>query len=161
MKKIWYLIAGFILLILITKGKSTMEFYNKYHELIFKFKTENFPNLEVPLVMAIMENESNFKESAYRYEAHLADASFGLMQILYTTAQWMGFTGSQEELYIPENNIFFGMKFLDWLGEQTDYDMTAMIHSYNEGLGNWKKGKRVPVYYAKVYASYLKWSAIL
>lgn len=122
-------------------------------EIVQRLCLNDFPDIDPILVMAIIRTESSFDAKAYRYEAHIKDASYGLMQLLYGTAQWMGYKGSPEGLYDPETNIIYGMKFLQWLQERCE-SVECVIMSYNEGLGNYKKGKRVPQYHSKVTKHY-------
>lgn len=119
-----------------------------------------YPNVELPLVLAIIETESSFNPSAYRYEAHIKDASYGLMQVLYSTAKWLGFQGKPEELFDVKINLLYGIKYLSWLFNQ-NISLEGVIMSYNEGLGNYKKGKRVYSYYTKVFIRYESWKLIL
>jgi len=58
--------------------------------------------IDPQLIFATIMTESEGNPRAYRYESHINDASYGLGQILYTTALSLGFTGSPEEMYKPE-----------------------------------------------------------
>lgn len=120
-----------------------------------------FPQVDPALVMAIMETESSFDPNAYKGEPQINDASRGLMQLLFSTAQWLGFTGTVDKLCDPQTNIYFGMKFLQWLYGRCDGNLECIIMSYNEGNGNYRKGKRVWTYYTKVLARLEKWRALI
>jgi soluble lytic murein transglycosylase-like protein len=85
------------------------------------------------LLKAIALRESNLDPKAYRYEPDywenylkyldawkdqvptIVAASYGLMQILFTTASGLGFVGTAEELYDPAVNIDLGAKLLKQL----------------------------------------------
>jgi hypothetical protein len=56
------------------------------------------------LIKAIIEKESGFDPNAYRAEPQIGDASRGLMQLLYGTAQALGFAGEPDDLYDPTTN---------------------------------------------------------
>lgn len=56
---------------------------------------------------AIVRIESNFNPRATGRQREV-----GLMQIKYETARGIGFTGTREELYDPDTNLKWGMKYL-------------------------------------------------
>lgn len=118
--------------------------------------------IDVPdgLILAVMETESSFDPMAYRAEEAINDASIGLMQTLLGTARQMGYRGEEDGLYDPETSIRFGAKYLAYLFNRY-HDWDAVIHAYNEGPGNYDKGKRVYGYYAKVKARWNKWDALI
>lgn len=97
------------------------------------------------IIYSIIEIESNFIEKAYRYEAHIKDASYGLMQILSSTAREFGLSGKPELLFDPQINIDIGTRYLSWLyskyGEIKDEDQRWFfaIGAYNAGRGNINK----------------------
>lgn len=86
------------------------------------------------LLSAVIAAESSWKPDAYRYEAHLDDASYGLMQVLYSTAQDMGYTGPPDGLFDPATNIRYGTKYLRWLMDRFD-DLWVVVAAYNAGPG--------------------------
>jgi soluble lytic murein transglycosylase-like protein len=51
-------------------------------------------------------------ESKYNPRATGRQREVGLMQIKYETARGIGFTGTREELYDPDTNLKWGMKYL-------------------------------------------------
>lgn len=89
--------------------------------------------LPVLMVKSVCFCESNYAERAYRYEPafwtkYLRDnpewkdkdpsvvsASYGLMQIMWTTAWSMGFRGTQEDLWNPQKNVELGTRLLRML----------------------------------------------
>ncbi len=70
-------------------------------------------------VFGLVSQESRFNPRAYRFEPSIrnadgsthSDASYGLTQILYGTAQGLGYTGTPEGLYDPSTNAEFGLKY--------------------------------------------------
>ncbi|MCA9307884.1 transglycosylase SLT domain-containing protein, partial [candidate division WWE3 bacterium] len=62
-------------------------------------------NVDKKLIFSTIMIESGGNSSAYRYEPHINDASYGLGQILYGTARGIGFEGPPEKLYDPEVTI--------------------------------------------------------
>lgn len=57
---------------------------------------------------------TQFDTMAYRYEPHLSEASYGVMQVLESTARDRGLKGKPEQMYNPEIGIFFGVSQLKW-----------------------------------------------
>jgi soluble lytic murein transglycosylase-like protein len=171
MKK--YLILGFSLvgfLLLAAGGYETVNTVSTimYLDIIRKVK-KDFGLEEVPdaLTLATIDTESSFDPEAVKTEFPdddsgqiYNDASVGLMQTLYTTAQGLGYAGDIWGLQEPAESIRWGTKYqLQLYKKYGDWD--AVIHAYNEGPGNYDKGKRVPLYYAKVKARWIKWSGLL
>ncbi len=82
------------------------------------------------LLKAVAEVESGFNQTAYRYEPGfwakymkdkpewagqdpaVVSASYGLFQLMWTTAASLGFKGTQEDLWNPVINIELGAKLL-------------------------------------------------
>lgn len=63
--------------------------------------------LPLPFARAVVRIESNFNPRATGSQREV-----GLMQIKYETARGIGFTGTREELYEPNTNLKWGMKYL-------------------------------------------------
>jgi len=84
-------------------------------------------------ILAVIEVESAFNAGAYRYEAKLNDASYGLMQLLYSTARGLGYTGSPEGLFDPAVNIDYGAKLLAQLRDRFGADFERVYSAYNSG----------------------------
>lgn len=116
------------------------------------------------LVMAVMQIESAFKPLAYRAEPHINDASYGLMQVLYSTAVDRGFGGPAEGLYDPETNIRIGMRHLKWSHDYLAQRMPGFtelhwISSYNGGVGAVSRGWTNAGYYARFQTARRSWAA--
>ena len=120
-------------------------------------------NIEPAWIMATIKAESNWDVNASRFEAHKVDASWGLMQLLLSTArsvlQNSNLTTTQ--LIQPRINIEAGTKFLSQLWSRFG-NMRDAIAAYNAGsprLG--KDGKYVNKEYVdKVTNFYNQYSKI-
>ena len=95
----------------------------------------------VPLIKAVIAQESNFNPRAYRGEAKLGDASRGLMQMLHSTARNLGYTGPAGDdarktggMYDPATAIEYGTKFLAGLLTRTGGKIPEAISAYNGGF---------------------------
>lgn len=90
-------------------------------------------------IKGIIAAESAFNPAAIRGEPQIGDASIGLMQLRFKTAQALGYpgeVGSQDDLsglFDPGTNIYLGTKLLDQLLSQTGGDMDAAASAYNGG----------------------------
>lgn len=90
-------------------------------------------NVPESWIRATIDVESNWNPDAYRQEAKLNDASYGLMQVLETTARGLGFTGDVNELFDPETSITWGTKLLGDLRRQWGDDFRLVYSAYNSG----------------------------
>lgn len=126
--------------------------------IIWRLNATEFAGWFDPLdVEAIAEIESSFIPTATRAEAHLGDASIGLMQTLLSTARDRGFTGSAEGLFDPETSLRIGMRQLQWSWNYLrsrlngDPSKEQWVGSYNAGVGNVLRGY-IPVAYITKFA---------
>ena len=85
------------------------------------------------LVKALIAAESGFRPDATRYEAQQADASLGLMQILFNTARWLGFTGAPGDLYDPATGIEWGTRYLARQWTRYGGVLADAVAAYNSG----------------------------
>ncbi len=95
------------------------------------------------VIKAIIERESNFDPNAYRGEPQIGDASYGLMQLLFGTAQTLGFTGDASQLFDPTTNIRLGTRYLrDLIAKATayGYNIDSAISAYNGGFSAQRTG---------------------
>lgn len=115
-------------------------------------------------VMAFAEVESEFNERAIRHEPS-GVTSYGLMQVLDSTAAGLGLVGSPEQMYDPATSLYYGMKYAaqGWNYLQQHFGRPPTLDEwsdgYNEGYGAAAKGRNVP-YSDKWIAAYNRWSAI-
>lgn len=91
--------------------------------------------IEPAAIKAVIEIESNFNPMAYRYEAHLKDASWGLMQVLLATAREV--RGNKNltatELIKPEINIDIGSNYLAKQYRRYSANIYDAVAAYNAG----------------------------
>jgi soluble lytic murein transglycosylase-like protein len=99
-------------------------------------------SIDILDVMAFCEQESTFDPKAYRFEPRLGEASYGLMQILASTARDRGFVGQEAELYEIPINVRLGIAQLAWIrdylkrhGVDTGGSLLT-AGAYNGGVGN-------------------------
>lgn len=99
-----------------------------YSALISKYaKAYGVP---VNLAHAVVRVESNFNP-----KARGSAGEIGLMQIKPATARMMGYKGSAKDLYDPETNIMFGMKYLAAAHDLGGGETCGTILKYNAGHG--------------------------
>lgn len=125
-----------------------------------------------PCLMAFCEIESSFRPNAYRFEPRLNEASYGVMQLLLSTARMMGFNDHAADLYNVANNIHYGCKYLTHIAQYL-YDnlgygasMPQIAAAYNMGEAGVLRHLRQygedtcpdPAYVDKWNAAFSKWS---
>lgn len=93
-------------------------------------------------VMAFCQVESAFRAHAYRYEPRLGEGSYGLMQVLASTAKGVDPSLTDPEvMYAPETALRIGMKvaklYWDQLSSRLKRDpsLEEWCDSYNRGVG--------------------------
>ena len=79
---------------------------------------------------AVMEIESNFSPSASGGAGEI-----GLMQIMPGTARLLGFSGTMEELRVPETNIKLGVRYLAEAYSLAGGDVCTTVMKYRAGHG--------------------------
>lgn len=111
--------------------------------------------LDPNVVEAIAYQESAHKASAFRFEPGFWEryiknnptyagfaplrvaSSYGLMQVMYTTAVEHGFEQDPEYLFVVPINLEFGCRFLASLMSWAKGDTLKAVQAYNGGRGNW------------------------
>lgn len=94
--------------------------------------------IDPALVHAVIEAESNYQPSA---QSHVG--ARGLMQVMPATARDLG-VKSARLLFDPQENLEAGVKYLKFLLERFDGDLTSAIAAYNAGPGNVQKYEGIP-----------------
>ena len=95
-------------------------------------------NIDPLLIYAQMHQESAFKLKATSYKG-----ARGLMQLMPATAMRFGVSN----IYDPKQNIDAGVKYMRWLLNKFDQDMSLALAGYNAGEGAvMKYGYRIPPY---------------
>ncbi len=108
-------------------------------------------NVPVSWISAVILAESSGDPMAYRYEPARKEASYGLMQLLESTARGLGFSGSADQLYLPSVNIDLGTRYLAGLRERWGDDLKAVYSAYNSGSGvNYQTNPTVAANVARV-----------
>ena len=90
-------------------------------------------NVPFDWVKAIMLTESSGNPAAWKNEPQINDASRGLMQLLYRTAQGLGYTGTPAGLYDPQTSINLGTMLLAENIKRFGADFQACYSAYNSG----------------------------
>jgi len=137
-------------------------------------------NTDIPMVMAIIWQESRGDSFAMRFEPHLKPeftnmpktwalkhaismdteinaqhVSYGLMQILGVTAREIGFDDKWPKLFIPKTNLFWGCKFLNKL-QQRFNTSDDIIAAYNAGTPKKIDGKYTNQRYVDAVNTHIK-----
>lgn len=104
---------------------------------------------EVPaeLADAIMAAESSYDPTTIG-----ADGEIGLMQLMPPTARMLGFTGTLDELAIPEVNIHYGVRYLAGAWRLGRHDICTTAMKYRAGHGETRFSYRSVDYCLKVRA---------
>ena len=116
--------------------------------------------------MAFCEVESSFNASAYRYEPRLREASYGLMQMLLSTAQDRGFKGIASELTLAKTNLTYGIAQVEWIADYLKGELgrepskSMIAGAYNAGVGNALKGFVVKAYLSEWTEAQARWFKI-
>ncbi len=98
------------------------------HELVTKKAQEN--NVPVRLAHAIVRHESNYNPRVRGRQGEI-----GLGQIKCQTARGVGFTGNCSNLYDPETNLTYSMRYLREALNRTNNNECHAATLYNAGLG--------------------------
>lgn len=111
--------------------------------------------LDPRLVEAVVAVESSGNTDAFRFEPGFYElylrgkreyagqiprrisSSYGLMQVMATTARQHGFTGEPEELFVPRVGLEYGCRHLAMLLRWAKGDVPKALGAYNAGQGNW------------------------
>ena len=135
---------------------------------IVEFQISDEPLLSVPLLLAIIETESNF-----RIRAIGGAGEIGLMQIMPVTwSDTIKRAGLQSDLigetldpFNPRDNIKVGIAFLKLIiAELTQKlqmkpSITSLVTSFNVGVAGFLKGKTNTAYVEKIRVATIKWQA--
>lgn len=96
----------------------------RIYEMIIRISEEY--DVNPALAMAVAEIESNFDQTAYRYEPRLNTASVGIFQVLYTTAQTeFGFKGTVRDLQDPRLNIRLGVRYIKRCAAESAFELAC------------------------------------
>lgn len=118
------------------------------------------------LILAHIKQESSFNPRAYKAEPAINDASYGLTQLLLSTAFKMDPNATPEKLYDPNYNISLGATYMAKNIARYPGDLQSAIAAYNAGSayrdanGKFvsKSGNDVQYYVDKVMSNYSMYS---
>jgi soluble lytic murein transglycosylase-like protein len=91
-------------------------------------------------------------ESSYNPTAIGAAGEIGLMQVMPSTARLLGFTGTLEELAVPEVNIHYGVAYLAQAWRLANNDICTATMKYRAGHNETRFSYRSVDYCLKVRA---------
>lgn len=121
-------------------GNSSMSGFttgNSLHD-SYIVESSNRYGIDPLLIYAQMHQESAFKLKATSHKG-----ASGLMQLMPPTARRFGVT----DIYDPRQNIEAGVKYMRWLLDKFDGDMSLALAGYNAGEGAvMKYGWQIPPY---------------
>ncbi len=106
---------------------------NKYSYII-REKSRKY-NIEPSIIKAVITAESNWNPRAISQKG-----AIGLMQLMPSTARDMQITNP----YDPEQNIEAGTKYLRFLLNRFDGDITLALAAYNAGPGKVERSGGIP-----------------
>jgi soluble lytic murein transglycosylase-like protein len=110
--------------------KPAREYYNK-----LVYAKSNKYNVDPSLVSAMIKVESN-----WNYKVVSRSGAIGLMQLMPSTARAM----DVKDPLNPEENIEGGIKYLRYLLDRFDGDLTLAIAAYNAGPTKVRKYNGIP-----------------
>lgn len=111
--------------------------------------------LDPDLVEAVVLTESSGHTDAFRFEPAFFDrylkdkfpfsggikrrvsSSYGLMQVMYSTAYGYGYRQIPEYLFNPDTGLYMGCLHLSKMLEWAKGDSHKALAAYNGGQGNW------------------------
>jgi hypothetical protein len=130
-------------------SKRNIRYFTRYSSIIKKAASKY--KLDHNLVSAVVQVESQFNPRAVS-----RTGAVGLMQLMPSTARQLGVLDS----YDPSQNIEGGTKYLRYLVERFNGDVTFALAAYNSGPLNVEKYGKVPPfketerYIKKIYSIY-------
>src|SRR5215467_7823575 len=107
------------------------EILQTYGDTIGKYADQN--GLDANEIASVIQTESSGNPNSFRAEPKYPPGSYGLMQILYTTAQGLGYSGSPDGLFDVETNIGLGSQLWAQLKSRFGDDPAALYSAYNSG----------------------------
>lgn len=127
------LLGASLSLILLKKGYAVYTALNDYKDDIANASTDY--GIPVSWIQAVIMTESSGNPNAYRAEPQINDASYGLMQLLYSTAKGLGYAGAAEGLYDPKTNVRLGTYYLKQIASRPNVgmDIERVYSAYNSG----------------------------
>lgn len=120
--------------------------------------------VEPALIKAIIKAESDFNPYTTRYEAHLKDTSWGLMQVLLNTAREITNNKNltSKELQRPDINVDIGTTYIAKQLKRYNGNIKDTIAAYNAGTAKKRSSGEYTnqIYVSKVYSYYKRYKAV-
>lgn len=91
-------------------------------------------------------------ESGYNPKAVGGVGEIGLMQVLPSTARMLGFRAPLPELFEPETNVRYGVRYLGEAWRRTGQDICGTVMKYRAGHGETRFSQRSVAYCVRVRA---------
>lgn len=113
---------------------------------LFTMNTQNF-ELPPNLLHALCYVESSHNVSAVHVQDGKTD-SYGVCQVKYETAVWLGFKGTPKQLMLPSTNVYYAAKYLSYNLKRYNGDTVKAVIAYNRGNA---KGLTTTNYSDKVF----------
>lgn len=114
-------------------------------------------NVPVSWIKAVIQTESAWNPDAYN--PNDPTGAYGLMQVLYSTAQALGYLGQPGGLLDPATNINLGTKLLSQLRASYGDDFRRVYSAYNSGNPDlWQTSTEVAGNVARALAALLSYS---
>ena len=73
-------------------------------------------------------------ETGYRADAVGTSGEIGIMQVMPATARQLGFSGTNDQLFVPETNIALGVAYLSRAWAASGGDICRALMKYRAGL---------------------------
>lgn len=108
-----------------------------YGDLIFAAARRHAINPQ--LISAMVQTESAFDPMAVSRKG-----ASGLLQLMPSTARRFGVT--QQEIFDPERNLEAGVRYVRWLSERFEGDLSLVLAGYNAGEATVDRYQGVPPY---------------
>lgn len=90
---------------------------------------------------------AKFDSQAYRYEPAKGEASYGVSQVLASTARDMGLKGDPKQLYNPSVCVRISILYLVWIRNylrsklKREPTLREILYSYNGGVGTFLRNR--------------------
>jgi len=133
----WLLLGGGIITLLLLRSR--------LHEIVEDWEVRIFLNRLSPY-QSIVEDwaycfsvDENivrtliWTESSGDPNAESKKHALGLMGVLYTTAQQMGYPGESDGLFDPDTNVYYGTKYLRWQLDRYGQNIEMALSAYEAG----------------------------